>query len=212
MHKLDRTCTCEATFTGLVYRTAGASGSIHASAVREAELKADLADALAQSKVSARRLAQITGRISSMSPALGRAAHFYTRHLQRAVAAAGKRSRAAMERRMLPVRNKIRAELQLWGEEFDTRHGQPLWRTARVCHLFHTDASADRTGAVLNSSGLVEELFRLGDVWRRTVTSLFAEGERAQSSTAREAIGLAVAVDAFAAQLAGTETTAYIDN
>ena len=109
MHKLDRTRTCEATFTGLVYRTAGASGSIHASAVREAELKADLADALAQSKVSARRLAQITGRISSMSPALGRAAHFYTRHLQRAVAAADTRSRAAMERRMLPVRNKVRA-------------------------------------------------------------------------------------------------------
>ena len=81
-----------------------------------------------------------------------------------------------------------------------------------MCHLFHTDVNADKTGAMLNSSGLVEELFRLGDVRRRTVTSLFAEGERAQSSTAREAIGLAVVVDAFAAQLAGIETTAYIDN
>ena len=147
-----------------------------------------------------------------MSPALGRAAHFYTRHLQRTLAAAGTRSRAAIERRMLPERNKARAELQLWDEEFDTRHGQPLWPAACVCHLFHTDATADEAGAVLHSSGLVEELFRLGDVRRRTVTSLSAEGERAQSSTAREAIGLAVAVDAFAAQLAGTETTDYIDN
>ena len=65
---------------------------------------------------------------------------------------------------------------------------------------------------MLNSFGLLEELFWLGDVRRRTVTSLFAEGERAQSSTAREALGPAVAVDSFAAQLAGTETTAYIDN
>ena len=101
---------------------------------------------------------------------------------------------------------------QLWDVECDTRHGQPLWRAARVCRVFHTDASAKRTGAVLNSFGQLEELIRVGDVQRRTVTSLFAEGERAQSSTAREALGPAVAVDSFAAQPAGTETTAYIDN
>ena len=70
-----------------------------------------------------------------MSPALDCEALSYTRFSQCAVAAVGTRSRAVMGRRMLPVRNGVRAELQLWHEQFDSRHGQRLWRAARLCHL-----------------------------------------------------------------------------
>ena len=98
-------------------------------------LKALLEHASKQEMLTARQLASITGKIISMSLALGTIARLQTRSLYALI---NTRESWCQKLKLSP---ETKTELRFWKEKLDNFNGQNIWHSASAVRLVYSDAS-----------------------------------------------------------------------
>ncbi|MEW8542467.1 MAG: reverse transcriptase domain-containing protein [Candidatus Thiodiazotropha sp.] len=148
-----------------------------------------------KSNVSARQVAQVTGRIISMTFVLGNICQIMSRHLYSCI-----RNRLHWDSKF-PLSDLACDELHFWSKHMislPSRVLSPLWRVPE--RIMFSDASNFAgAGVLLHSQNIVSH-------------AMFDEFDKMQSSTYRELKALYLALVSFRAFLSGKLVKAYSDN
>lgn len=115
---------------------------------RLSKLKESLSSVLDRiDNVSAKLLAQVTGRIISMSKAIGSAVYLYTRHMYFAI-----ETRQSWDA-IIPCSSKVREELQFWDKNVGQLNGKKLFDEPHVFDsVVYSDASEQGFGGYVVSA------------------------------------------------------------
>jgi ribonuclease HI len=99
------------------------------------------------SSVSVRELARIKGKLISMSWAFGLAVSFFTKSMDKDIAA------AQSWQSSVSISQTTAQELQFWLDNFDVFDGsKPMWRSSKIDYVVHVDA-AGRSAAAAGGWG-----------------------------------------------------------
>lgn len=183
---------------------------VSASPSRAADVLTSIGNLVGKKSVQSLDLARFLGRVVSLSPALGKAATFFTRYCQAHMTNLGMLKKGVSV--WITLGALAREEIEYWNKNFDKVNGQPLVKPTQHTHVFHSDAGAGGYGGALDSSGALSELFSTG-MWDWQICRGYLSGpQRKMSSTAREALALLKCTKAFAPTLRNSVVTAYVDN
>ena len=172
-------------------------GIIRVTARRVEKLKKALVEALRAQQVTARELARISGYILSMSLALGPVCRLHTRYLYRLID-----QRQSWSAKVL-MTVEAKEELRFWLSNFESLHGQPLWKSCQqVAVLSWSDASDTGWGGYCLTNGVK---VAKGE-WPPQV---MLEG---WSSTKRELRAVCLALESYGKLIQGQECIHRSDN
>lgn len=121
---------------------------LYVTETRLSKLKESLSSVLERTdNVSAKLLAQVTGRIISMSKAIGSAVYLYTRHMYFAI-----ETRQSWDA-IIPCSSKVREELQFWDKNVGQLNGKKLFDEPHVFDsVVYSDASEQGFGGYVVSA------------------------------------------------------------
>ena len=111
------------------------SGQVSAPEVKVESLLAHIKDMMSQGSPTARSIASITGKIISMSLALGPVARLMTRSLY--VLLNSRQSWCSK----LPLSQEAKSEVQFWLSSLEAWNGQGIWHSPAAVRVVYTDAS-----------------------------------------------------------------------
>ena len=153
-----------------------------------------LQQAVRQSKLHARYLASIVGKIISMSIAIGPVSRLMTRSLY------GLLNTRQAWCDMLMVTLEAKAELEFWLLEIKRFNGQDIWPSPSAIRVVYTDASLQGYGGYTVEHGC------------HIAQGQWLPEEARQSSTWRELRVVRQVLEAFAAKLRNERVRWYTDN
>ena len=170
------------------------SGSIFVPEKKIMELKAQLSLALAKDLLPAKVIARLTGKIISMSIAIGSIARLRTRSLYATLL-----TRKSWHD-ILPISHEAKCELLFWHESLQHYNGQPIWRSPSAVRVVYSDASDTGFGTYVVEHGSV------------VVHGQWTQEEVRESSTWRELRAVTQSLEAVAHHLASHRVRWFTDN
>ena len=157
-------------------------------------LQSQLRQIVSQKFMPARRVASITGRIISMSLALGPIARFMTRGLYAAL------SKRQSWCQWIEVTPEALLELKFWLYNLEMYNGQNIWHSPAAYRLVYSDASDTGYGGYIVEHG------------PQIAHGQWSSEEAVQSSTWRELCGVLKVLESLAPKLKNERLKWFSDN
>ena len=157
-------------------------------------LKAHLGQAADQPTLKARDLASITGKIISMSLALGPVSRLMTRSMYALL------NTKEHRRQSLTITPEVKEELQFWINQVDHINGKEIWHSPSAVRVVYSDASATGYGGFTVEHGC------------HVAHGAWSEVEMTQSSTWRELKAVRMVLESLLPKLKNERVRWFSDN
>ena len=157
-------------------------------------LHVQLRQALVSKFLPAQSIASITGKIISMSIALGTVTRLMTRSLYALIAT--RRSWC----HLLEISAEAKAELQFWSNQLEDFNGQDIWHSPSAIRLVYSDASNTGYGGYMIEHG------------HHIAQDQWLPQEACQSSTWRELRAVRNVLESLASKLLNQRVRWFTDN